>query len=70
MVWYFLWIHLCIAPGLVRASELFDEELLIKDTGTGYTVFHFNFVSKTPEYPHTSRSNIFYELFSQNSTTT
>ncbi|THD29046.1 GPI transamidase component PIG-T [Fasciola hepatica] len=69
-MWYFPWALLCLALRHVRASELFDEELLIKDTGTGYTAFHFSFVSRTPEYAHTKQHydiipKIMLQLFSK-----
>ncbi|CAL8107093.1 unnamed protein product [Calicophoron daubneyi] len=37
------------------AYDSFSEELLIKDLGSGFTGFHFHFVSKVPEYENSQR---------------
>lgn len=37
------------------AEERFNEEVLIKELGHGFTGLHFNFVSKIPEYEHAAK---------------
>ncbi|KER30625.1 hypothetical protein T265_02977 [Opisthorchis viverrini] len=39
-----------VVLGDVLCHENFNEELLIKELGGGFTAFHFQFVSRTPEY--------------------
>ncbi|KAF5399849.1 Phosphatidylinositol glycan class T [Paragonimus heterotremus] len=34
----------------IKTQERFTEEMLIKDLGRGFSSFHFNFVSQSPEY--------------------
>ncbi|KAF8566736.1 hypothetical protein P879_08567 [Paragonimus westermani] len=34
----------------ITTQERFTEEMLIKDLGRGFSSFHFNFVSQSPEY--------------------
>ncbi|KAG5447778.1 hypothetical protein CSKR_200590 [Clonorchis sinensis] len=50
---------LCFAVlGDVSSHENFNEELLIKELGGGFTAFHFQFVSRTPEYEQPSKTDL------------
>ncbi|VDP88297.1 unnamed protein product [Echinostoma caproni] len=69
-MWYLSYLLVSLVVYVIGAFEFFDEELLIKDTGTGHTVFHFNFVSKTPQFEQTKQHydiipKTMFQLFSK-----